>query len=174
MPATPDELFARFDTLGIAYETHRHPPVFTVEEAQAHCAHLPGAHCKSLFLKDKKGRLWLVVALDTRRIDLKSLTRAIGAARISFAKPELLWEVLGLTPGAVTPFGLINDTTQRVTVVLDAEMMRAERLNYHPLANDATTALGPDDLRRFIAACGHTPLDVDFAALAAEADPISG
>jgi Ala-tRNA(Pro) deacylase len=113
--------------------------------------------------------LWLVVALDSRHIDLKSLARAIGAARISFGKPELLWEVLGVTPGAVTPFGLINCTTQRVTVVLDAEMMRAERLNYHPLSNDATTAIGPDNLRRFIAACGHVPLDLDFAALEAEA-----
>ena len=163
MPATPAQLLARLDALGIASETARHPPVFTVEEARRHCAHLPGAHCKSLFLKDKKGRLWLVVTLDHRRVDLKALQGALGAARLSFGKPELLMEVLGVSPGAVTPFGLINDPDARIVVVLDAEMMAAKLLNYHPLSNDATTRLTPADLRRFIAACGHRAVELDLA-----------
>ncbi len=165
-PATREELFARLAELGIGTETHEHPPVFTVEEAQVHCAHLPGGHCKSLFFKDKKRQLWLVVTLDDRRVDLKKLDRAVGAARLSFGRPELLAEVLGVVPGSVTPFALINDREGRVKVVLDREMMAMDLLNYHPLSNDATTAIAPRDLRRFIASCGHEPQDLDFAGLA--------
>ncbi len=165
MPATRADLFARLAELGIETETHEHPPVFTVEEARKHCAHLPGGHCKSLFFKDKKGALWLVVTLDDRRLDLKKLGKAMGAARLSFGRPELLWEVLGVRPGSVTPFALINDTERRVNVILDREMMAFDRLNYHPLTNDATTAIRPDDLRRFIAACGHEARELDLAAL---------
>jgi Ala-tRNA(Pro) deacylase len=165
MPATREQLLARLAALGIETETWEHPPVFTVEEAQRHCAHIPGGHCKSLFFKDKKGKLWLVVTLDERRLDLKKLDKAIGAARLSFGRPELLYEVLGVTPGAVTPFALINDRAHRVNVVLDRDMMALERLNYHPLANDATTSITPDGLRRFIAACGHAAREIDFAAL---------
>ncbi|MFQ5783492.1 MAG: prolyl-tRNA synthetase associated domain-containing protein [Alphaproteobacteria bacterium] len=164
MPATREALFARLEELGIATETHEHPPVFTVEEARRHCAHLPGGHCKSLFFKDKKGALWLVVTLDDRRLDLKSLDRTIGAARLSFGRPELLYEVLGVTPGSVTPFALINDCDRRVNVVLDREMMALDLLNYHPLSNDATTAIRPGDLRAFIASCGHEPRELDLAA----------
>jgi Ala-tRNA(Pro) deacylase len=162
VPATPEELFARLEALGIQTTTHRHPPVFTVAEAQAHCAHLPGGHCKSLFLKDKKDRLFLLVALDTRAVDLNALSRQIGAARLSFGRPELLLEVLGITPGAVTPFALINDAARRVGVLLDAGMMRLDQLNYHPLTNAATTAIAPADLRRFIAACGHRAFELEL------------
>jgi Ala-tRNA(Pro) deacylase len=165
MPASPEDLFNRLEALGIETETHVHPPVFTVEEAQQHCAHLPGAHCKSLFLKNKKGALWLAVTLDERRLDIKLLQSALDAGRLSFGKPELLMEVLGVIPGAVTPFALINDTDQRVTVVLDQEMMAAPVANYHPLHNAATTAIAPADLLRFIADCGHTPIELDFATL---------
>lgn len=164
-PATRDDLFARLRELGIATVTHEHPPVFTVEEAREHCSHLPGGHCKSLFLKDKKGQLWLVVTLDHRRVDLKALSGAMGAARLSFGRPELLHEVLGIVPGAVTPFALINDRDHRVTVVLDREMMSLDLLNYHPLGNDATTAIAPRDLRAFIASCGHQPREIDIAEL---------
>jgi Ala-tRNA(Pro) deacylase len=162
MPCSSEDLFRRFEELGIAHETHSHPAVFTVEEAQQHCSHLPGAHCKNLFLKDKKGALWLAVMLDGREVDIKALQKRMGAARLSFGKPELLEEVLGVTPGAVTPFGLINDRDQRVTVFLDSEMMAAKLVNFHPLRNDATTALAPAELRRFIAACGHEAHDLDF------------
>jgi Ala-tRNA(Pro) deacylase len=162
MALNSEDLFRRLRDLGIAHQTHGHPAVFTVEEARRHCGHLPGAHCKNLFLKDKKGALWLVVTLDGREVDIKALQKAIGAARLSFGKAELLHDVLGVTPGAVTPFALINDTRQRVRVILDAEMMAADLLNYHPLRNDATTAIAPADLRRFIDACGHGARDLEF------------
>ena len=162
MPLDSEELFTRFRQLGIPFESHKHPAVFTVEEAQLHCGHLPGAHCKSLFLKDKKGQLWLAVMLDGREVNIKALQGAMGAARLSFGKAELLEEVLGVTPGAVTPFGLINDTKQRVRVFFDAEMMAAELVNFHPLRNDATTAIAPNDLRRFIIACGHDARELKF------------
>ena len=164
MPLTPDQLFGRLDALGIAHRTYRHPPVFTVAEAVALRGELPGGHCKSLFLKDKKGGLWLVVALEERRLDLKRLAAALGAPRFSFGSPELLYEVLGVTPGSVTPFALANDAGQRVQVVLDEGMLAHDPLNYHPLENDGTTAIAPGDLLRFIAACGHRPLVVDVAA----------
>jgi Ala-tRNA(Pro) deacylase len=166
-PLTPDHLFARFDALGIAYRTYEHAPVFTVAEAAALRGALPGGHCKSLFLKDKKGGLWLVVALEERRIDLKRLADALGAPRFSFGNPDLLYEVLGVRPGSVTPFALANDTAGRLAVVLDKEMLTCDPLNYHPLENTRTTAITPADLLRFIAECGHKPRIVDLDAVAA-------
>ncbi|HLJ20222.1 MAG TPA: prolyl-tRNA synthetase associated domain-containing protein [Stellaceae bacterium] len=157
MPATPDELLARFEALGIAERTYEHPAVFTVEEAKALRGKLPGGHCKSLFLKDKKGGLWLAVMLEERRIDLKLLADRLGAPRFSFGSAELLQEVLGVTPGSVTPFAVINDRAQRVTIVLDSEMLRHDPLNYHPLINTKTTAVSPADLLKFIRDCGHEP-----------------
>src|SRR5690242_6381295 len=156
-PLTPEELFARLDALGIAYRTYTHPPVFTVAEAVALRGQLPGGHCKSLFLKDKKGGLWLVVALEEREIDLKRLAARLGAPRFSFGNAELLYQVLGVKPGSVTPFALRNDREQRVQVELDRGMLQRDPLNYHPLENDRTTAIAPGDLLRFIAACGHEP-----------------
>jgi Ala-tRNA(Pro) deacylase len=157
MPATPDDLFACLDRLGIAHRTHRHPPVFTVAESTALRGALPGGHCKSLFLKDKKGGLWLAVMLENRRIDMNRLAERLAAPRFSFGRPELLEEVLGVTPGSVTPFALINDAARQVTVVLDERMLALDPLNYHPLSNDMTTAVTPADLLRFIADCGHSP-----------------
>ena len=165
MVMTRDGLLARLDDLGIATETFDHAPVFTVEEARIHCGHLPGGHCKSLFLKDKKGRLWLIVALDSQPIDLKSLSKALGAARLSFGKPDLLHETLGVTPGSVTPFALINDVALRVSVVLDAAMMAMDKLNYHPLTNEATTAITPQGLHELIVSFGHRPRIFDFSSL---------
>jgi Ala-tRNA(Pro) deacylase len=157
MPATPDMLLARLDALGIRHVTHRHQAVFTVAEAVALRGALPGGHCKCLFLEDKKGGLWLVVVLEERRLDLKGLSLRLGAPRFSFAAPERMRSVLGVEPGSVTPFAIVNDTGEAVTVVLDAAMLRHEPLNYHPLINTATTAIAPDDLLRFLAACGHAP-----------------
>jgi Ala-tRNA(Pro) deacylase len=164
MPATPEDLFARLDSLGIRTTTHRHPPVYTVEQAKALRGELPGAHSKNLFLKDKKGALWLVVALEDRDIQMKELRHRIGAAPLSFGRPELLQEVLGIEPGAVTPFSLINDAERRVRVVLDAGMMTLGPLNFHPLRNDATTAISPEGLLAFIRSCGHEPEVLDLAA----------
>ncbi len=168
MAVTREALFERLDALGIETTTHEHPPVFTVADARRHCGHLPGGHCKSLFLKDKKAKLWLVVTLDERAVDLKALSKALGAARFSFGRAELLMEVLGVIPGAVTPLALINDPARRVEVVLDREMMGLDLLNYHPLGNDATTAITPAGLDAFIAALGHRCRHFDFATLDVE------
>ena len=124
MPATPEDLFAALDRLGIAHPTVTHPPLFTVEESQALRGAIPGGHTKNLFLKDKKGALFLVTALEDAAIELKSLHRRLGASgRFSFGSADVLLEALGVVPGAVTPFGAINDTGGRVTVVLDAELI---------------------------------------------------
>lgn len=167
-PLTPDRLFARLDALAIPHRTYTHPPVFTVAEAAALRGSLPGGHCKSLFLKDRKGGLWLVVALEERRIDLKRLADRLGAPRFSFGSPDLLHKVLGVAPGSVTPFALANDTAHLVAVVLDRDMLEHDPLNYHPLVNDRTTAIAPGDLLRFVEACGHRPRIVDL-----EATPVS-
>ncbi|MEQ8345685.1 MAG: prolyl-tRNA synthetase associated domain-containing protein [Sneathiellaceae bacterium] len=169
LPTSPDALLARLAALGIDAPTVAHEPVFTVEESQTlrgpgAALAGPGGHCKSLFLKDKKGQLWLVVCLEDRRLDMKALQPLIGSARLSFGRPDLLFEVLGVRPGSVTPFSLVNDTGCRVRVVLDAAMLQLAPLHYHPLQNDRTTRIAPDDLLRFIAACGHRPLIVDLDA----------
>ncbi|HUT50772.1 MAG TPA: prolyl-tRNA synthetase associated domain-containing protein [Alphaproteobacteria bacterium] len=164
MTATPEDLFARLGALGIETTTHEHAPLFTVEESKALRGDLPGGHCKSLFLRDKKRNLWLAVMLEDRAVDMKSLRTLIGASgSLSFGSPELLDELLGVKPGSVTPFALLNDTGQRLSVVLDQEMMGFDPLNYHPLTNTATTAIAPGDLMRFIEACGHTPQILDLA-----------
>ena len=165
---TPEELFARFDELGIAHRTYSHPAVFTVAEAAALRGSLPGAHCKSLFLKDKKGGFWLAVMLEERRVDLKRLASRLTAPRFSFGGAADLYEHLGVWPGSVTPFALVNDSERRVTPVLDAAMLEHDPLNYHPLINDRTTAVAPADLLRFIDACGHAPRIVDLSDLERE------
>tara|TARA_B100000029_G_scaffold210262_2_gene208094 strand:+ start:2565 stop:3086 length:522 start_codon:yes stop_codon:yes gene_type:complete len=165
MPATEQDLNQRLSELNIEWSTLRHPAVWTVEESKRLRGDLPGGHCKSLFLKDKKGRLFLVVTLEDREVDLKWLRRPIGAAQLSFGRPELLMEVLGVIPGAVTPFGLINDVEARVHVVLDRDMLERDPLNYHPLTNEATTAIAPNDLVAFVHACGHEPQILDFDEL---------
>ena len=164
MPATRQDLFARLDELGIATRTLDHEAVFTVAESSRLERELPGGHTKNLFLKDKKDRLFLVVALGHAHIDLKTLHKKLGADRLSFGRPELLMEVLGVAAGSVTPFALINDKLRRVTVILDADMMRHERLNYHPLENTATTNIAREDLVSFIRACGHEPRILAVAA----------
>ena len=160
MPATPDALFVRLRELGIETSTVEHPPLHTVEESKQLRGVLPGGHCKNLLLRDKKKRNWLVVTLEDKPVDMKSLPDKIGAGRLSFASAERLMEFLGVNPGSVTPFALINDPEQQVTVVLDEEMLDHDLLNYHPLENTRTTAIARDDLLRFIAACGHQPLRV--------------
>ncbi|MFL9825856.1 prolyl-tRNA synthetase associated domain-containing protein [Rhodoplanes sp. SY1] len=161
-PATPDDLFACLDRLGVAHRTVSHPPLFTVEESQALRGTIPGGHTKNLFLKDKRGTLYLVVALEDAVIDLKGLHRRLSsgessAGRLSFGSAELMQEVLGVTPGSVTPFAVINDTALRVTVVLDEPMLAHDPLNYHPLVNTMTTAIAPADLLRFLRHTGHEP-----------------
>jgi Ala-tRNA(Pro) deacylase len=155
MPATPEDLFAALDRLGIAHSTVRHPPAFTVEQAVALRGRIPGGHNKNLFLKDKNSRL---VLLEDAKVDLKRLPALIGCGRLSFGSADLLRETLGVEPGSVTPFALINDQARRVVPVLDEAMLAHERLNYHPLVNTMTTTIRRDDLLKFVAATGHSPL----------------
>ena len=157
MPASRQELFSQFEKLGISVKTQEHAPVFTVEEAKKIHDGIAGGHCKNLFCKDEKGVLWLIVALEDSVINLKTAPSKIGSRRLTFGKPDLLMEVLGVEPGSVTPFGLINDTPPRSNVILDQQMMAHERLNFHPLQNNATTTIASADLVTFIRACGHQP-----------------
>jgi Ala-tRNA(Pro) deacylase len=158
MPASSSDLFALLDKLGIAHATVSHPPLFTVEQSQALRGSIPGGHTKNLFLRDKKGALFLVTALEDAAIELKSLHRRLGASgRFSFGSAELMRETLGIEPGAVTPFAAMNDHERRVTVVLDATLMRHDTINCHPLVNTMTTSIGRADLVRFLEATGHPP-----------------
>ena len=157
MPASRADLAACLERLGIATQTVEHPPLFTVEESRSLRGDIAGGHTKNLFLKDKKDRVFLVVAEEDADIDMKTLHKRIGSARLSFGKPELLAELFGVIPGAVTPFGVINDVNARVTVILDAHLMRHERLNFHPLENTATTSIARPDLVAFLRHTGHEP-----------------
>lgn len=153
------DLFARFDALGIAHQTVRHDPVFTVEQAQAVRDEVAGAHTKNLFLKDKKGRLFLLVLEETASVDLKRIHQTIGASgRVSFGSAEALLEHLGVTPGSVTAFAVMNDPDRTVTLVIDEPLLEADSICAHPLSNDATTAVSKQDFLRFLEACGHPPL----------------
>lgn len=161
MPLTRADLLARFAELGIETTTHDHPAVFTVAESRAIKHAIAGGHSKNLLLKDKKGRVFLVTAEADAAIDLKAISEKIGASgRVTFGKPELLMELLGVIPGAVTPFGVVNDVERVVTLVIDAPMMAHEILNFHPLENTATTSIRREDLVRFLTETGHPPLIV--------------
>jgi Ala-tRNA(Pro) deacylase len=152
------KLFARLDELGIAATTIEHAPVFTVEESQGLRGTIPGAHTKNLFLKDKDGRMVLVVANEDTKVDLKALAKRLGFGRLSFGKPDLLMEVLGIEPGSVTAFALINETSSGLAaVVVDEALMAFAEVNCHPLVNNATTRIATRDLIRFMEECGHVP-----------------
>jgi Ala-tRNA(Pro) deacylase len=158
MQSDRTKLFARLEELGIAATTVEHAPVFTVEESQDLRGILPGAHTKNLFLKDKDGRMALVVAKEDTRVDLKALAKRLGFGRFSFGKPDLLMEVLGIEPGSVTAFALINESSSKVAaVVVDEALMGFDEVNCHPLVNSATTRIATTDLIRFMEACGHVP-----------------
>ena len=154
----------RLDELGIRHATMDHEAVFTVAESDRLHRDLAGGHTKNLFFKDAKDKLWLVVAEAHTTIDLKALPKVIGSARLSFGKPELLMEVLGVTPGSVTVLALANDREHRVSVVVDQRLMDYDVINCHPLTNTATTSLARDDVMRFIRACGHEPRVLSLTA----------
>lgn len=161
---TPDDLLRHLDDLGVEHRTLRHAPVYTVAEARATRGALPGGHSKNLFLRNKKGRMWLVTCDADRRIDLKALGHALGTKALSFASAERLERFLGVIPGAVTPFAVVNDREGRVEVVIDRSLMGHELLNFHPLDNAMTTAVTPDGLLCFLQAADHPPAFVDFDA----------
>ncbi|THD43068.1 MAG: prolyl-tRNA synthetase associated domain-containing protein [Bradyrhizobium sp.] len=169
MAVASDELIAYLDSLDVASATVEHPPLHTVEQSRALRGDIPGGHVKNLFVKDKKGRLFLLVVEEDARVDLKRVHERIGAqGRVSFGSAELLESVWGVKPGAVTPFGAINDHKGLVTVALDATMMRHERLNFHPLVNTRTTGLASRDLVKFLRAVGHEPLIVELGSESVE------
>lgn len=160
-----DAFLAHLEAIGVAYDNHDHPAVFRVEEGEEIKRAIPGAHTKNLFLKDAKGRLWLISALGETAIDLKRLHPVIGSARLSFGNAELMEETLGVTPGSVTAFGLANDPDHRVTFVLDAALAAADQVNFHPLVNTATTTVSQAGFRQFLAHHGRQPIVVDFQKL---------
>ena len=163
------ELYALLGAHGIAFTHHTHPPLFTVEDSRALRGELPGGHVKNMFMKDKKGAIWLATCLEHRQIRIRDLEKEIGAKGLSFGKAELLWEALGVLPGAVTPLGLLNDRdTHRVKVALDRQMLDHEPLNFHPLHNEATTAVSKQGFLDFLAVTGHAPVLVDFDRLEAQ------
>jgi Ala-tRNA(Pro) deacylase len=162
MAADRATLFGRLKELGIPSTTVEHEPMFTVEQSTALRSSIPGAHTKNLFLTDKDGRMILVVAKDDTRVDLKALADRLGAGRFSFGKGKLLQSVLGVPPGSVTPFALINRSARGVTVVVDKALSAFAEVNCHPLENTATTRIATGDLLRFIEACGHAPLVMDL------------
>ncbi|HEV2506684.1 MAG TPA: prolyl-tRNA synthetase associated domain-containing protein [Mesorhizobium sp.] len=165
MAKTEDELFAFLAGLGIEVSTHRHAPLFTVADSQALRGEIAGGHTKNLFLKDKKDNFFLVTVDEDAEVDLKQIHHLIGAAsKVSFGKPEKLLELLGVIPGAVTVFGLINDSEKQVRIVLDAPLMENSVINAHPLTNDATTSISSGDLIRFIEATGHEPVILKVSA----------
>jgi len=167
MTSSPrDVLFERLVALGIETETVTHLPVFTVEEAKAHRVRHDGTHVKNLFVRNKKGAMWLVVLDEDRAVDLKELGRRIGAGHLSFGSPDRLRRHLGVEPGSVTPLSALMDTEGLVQVVLDAKVLTRDPVHCHPLTNDHTTAIRGEDLVRFLRATGHEPvvLDLDVPA----------
>jgi Ala-tRNA(Pro) deacylase len=166
MPASPEDLLAFLDNLGVAHDTVEHPPLHTVEESQSLRGQIPGGHSKNLFVKDKKSRLFLLTLGEETTVDLKRVHEKIGASgRVSFGSAELLEEVWGVRPGGVTPFGAINDRQGRVTVVLDSGLMAHDRVNFHPLVNTRTTGVSSVGLLKFLRATGHEPLVTALAAV---------
>ena len=162
LPTTPEQLFKILQTLNITYELHHHPATFTVAESDVLKAEIPGTHCRNLYLRDKKKRNFLIVAANETEIDLKFLSKALECGRFSFGSQDRLWQHLGIRQGSVCPFCVINDPDHHVQVVLDAEMMKANRVNYHPMDNRMTIGLSPTDLLRFFEHSGHVPITLDL------------
>ncbi len=166
LPTTSEVLFELFEVLDIQYKKHDHAPIFTVEEGLHLKAKIPGVHCRNLFLRDKKKKMFLVVAANETQLDLKKLPNFIDSGRISFGSPERLWTHLGIRPGAVNPFCAVNDKDHQVQIILDAAMMAADIVNYHPMDNAMTVSIAPADLLRFFAHTGHEARVVDLTGAA--------
>ena len=162
LPTPPESLIGKLEALDIKFTKHHHPPLRTVEESKIYRHNMPGTHVKNLYLRDKKKRNYLIIAEEDRMIDLKSLHTIIGSDRLSFGSAERLFEVLGVRPGAVSPFTMINDPDHRVSLSIDAELMTAEKLYFHPLVNDITLGVAPDGLSRFLLDTGHKLKLINF------------
>lgn len=149
-------VYDRLRELGVPFVVHEHPPVFTVEEADVHWAAIDATHCKNLFLRNQKGtRHYLVVLMHKKKADLRAVSDQIGDGKLSFGSSDRLMTHLGLTPGSVSPFGLINDTGHHVRVVLDRDLKQAERVSFHPNINTRTLTMARADFEKFLAACGN-------------------
>lgn len=162
LPTPPETLLGYLKELGISYVEHAHPPLRTVEDSKTLRGEMPGGHCKNLFLRNKKGKMWLVVTLEDAAVDLKELGARLEAGRLSFGSADRLMTHLGVRPGAVCPFSVMNDRDGAVQIVLQNAMMTHDPLNYHPLVNDRTIALKPSDLIRFLEAVDHPPQYIDL------------
>lgn len=162
---SPDELLACLDDLAVAYELHRHEAVFTVQESAKLDRDIQGAPCRNLYLRDKKKRNFLVTALNETPVDLKALQKAIECGRFSFGSPDRLWQFLGVRPGSVCPFAVVNDPEHHVQPILDKKMMEQDRVNYHPLLNTMTVGLKPEGLMTFMKFTGHEPIILDLEAI---------
>jgi Ala-tRNA(Pro) deacylase len=162
-PVSPKALLERLDSLGIAYKLYEHPPIFTVAEGLEMERDMPGIHCRNLFLRDKKKTMFLISAANETAIDLKRLETLLPCDRISFGSPDRLWENLGVRPGSVCPYAIINDTQGVVTPILDAYMMQGEIVNFHPLINTMTIGVTPAELLEFFRSLGREPRIIDFS-----------
>lgn len=162
LPTTPESLMATLDDLGIAYDLHHHEPVHTVAESAKLDIEIEGESCRNLFVRDKKQNMFLVTVSNNTKVDLKHLQNLLNCGRLSFGSPDRLWTYLGVRPGSVCPFAAINDTDHSVSIILDADMMKAARVNYHPLLNAMTISLTPADLLKFFAHTGHKPQILDL------------
>lgn len=163
LPTSPESLMARLEELGIDYVLHHHEAVYTVEESQKLDHDIPGTHCRNLYLRDKKKKNYLVVLQNATDVEMKKLPPVIGSDRLSFGSADRLWQFLGVRPGSVCPFCIMNDTDQQVKILLDKSMMEADLVNYHPLLNTMTVTLKPDDLLKFIESTGHEAHIVDLS-----------
>lgn len=162
IPTTPETLFSVLNKLDIKYNLHHHEAVFTVEESTNLTHSIPGLHCRNLFVRDKKEAMFLIVAANETTVDMKALPELLGCGRLSFGSPERLMRHLGIYPGAVCPFAVMNDRDHLVTIVLDGAIRKADHICVHPLDNRMTVCIRPDDLIRFLAHTGHAPLWLDF------------
>lgn len=152
---TERELLGLLKEIGIDFTYNKHQPIYSVDDAIRYGNDIPGAHCKNLFIKDIKDNFYLVITLDKKRVDLKNISRQVNCKRLSFSSPELLREYLGVEPGCVTPFGLINDIKQKVMVLVDKELLSEKEVSFHPLVNSATITIKLFDLFKFIEYCGE-------------------
>lgn len=166
LPTPPKKLLQLMDDLSLKYKVFDHEPIFTVEEGLHLKENIPGTHCRNLFLRDKKKKMFLVVAANETEIDLKKLPELIDSGRLSFGSGDRLWENLGIRQGSVNPFCIVNDTDNNVRIILDAHMMAQPLVNYHPMDNAQTIGLSPDDLITFIKSTGHAPEIIDLSAAA--------
>ena len=164
MPITPESLLALLESHGIPATTHRHPPLHTVAESQALLGDLPGLHVKNLFLRARPPQPFLlVVAEENTPLSINALARRLGTGRLSMATAEELYEQLGVRPGSVTPLALVNAPPGSIRTVIDQRLLEGPGpVNIHPLTNEATTALAPADLHRFLQALGHNPEPIDL------------